>query len=211
MERREFLFVGLFGAGVAVGCSPTAKVLRNDKPDMVGSHTAGAETYKPLVEESVAKLLARQKPTVQAAGVAANPPMRVCFVGLENKSDEELGSFRDQLIEIIDEKITNCAGFQTISRRYVDAGLKESRLRAEDLFIPAKQKMFQGALEQAGQPFDVMLFARLTSGTTRANSDTQKDYLLSLELVNIHTGDHDKESASIRKSYHTSKINALLH
>ncbi len=42
----------------------------------------------------------------------------------------------------------------------------------------------------------------LTSGTTRHHEATQKDYLLSLELIDVRTGIPDKElSAPIRKAY----------
>ena len=51
-----------------------------------------------------------------------------------------------------------------------------------------------------------MLFATLTSGTTQSNNDQQRDYLLTLELVNIQTGSFDKESAKVRKGYHKSHV-----
>ena len=55
--------------------------------------------------------------------------------------------------------------------------------------------------EQMGQPFDYLLFASITSGTTCNNDKFQRDYLLTLETVNIQTGEPDKESATIRKAY----------
>ena len=47
-----------------------------------------------------------------------------------------------------------------------------------------------------------MLYAKITSGTTRKRKDTQRDYMLTLEMVNVKTGDYDKESATLRKAYH---------
>lgn len=70
MDRRSFLqLVGistLSSAGL-VGCrsKQVAHVLEHDDKDMVGSHTAGAETWKPLIDESVAKLLGRQTQIIQ--------------------------------------------------------------------------------------------------------------------------------------------------
>ncbi len=61
-------------------------------------------------------------------------------------------------------------------------------------------------MEQASQPFDYLLYAKLTSGTTRTNKDYQRDYLLTLELLNVHTGDYDKESETISKGYHHSRL-----
>ena len=60
-----------------------------------------------------------------------------------------------------------------------------------------------------GQPFDYLLFAKLTSGTTEKNANYQRDYLLTLEMVNVNTGDFDKESATIRKGYHRSRLGKL--
>jgi len=41
----------------------------------------------------------------------------------------------------------------------------------------------------------------LTSGTTQGVDLKQRDYLLTMELINVETGDLDKESARIRKEY----------
>ena len=56
-------------------------------------------------------------------------------------------------------------------------------------------------LEQNGNPVDFLLYAVLTSGTTRGIEVDQRDYILSMELINVETGDMDKESARIRKEY----------
>jgi hypothetical protein len=67
-------------------------------------------------------------------------------------------------------------------------------------------------MEQANQPFDYLLFARITSGTTRSNSkDYQRDYLLTLELVDMHTAKSIKEEAELRKGYHKSKLGKIKH
>ena len=50
-------------------------------------------------------------------------------------------------------------------------------------------------MEQQGQPFDFLLYATITSGTTHANKDYQRDYLLTLEMINVHTGEYDKQAA----------------
>ena len=66
-------------------------------------------------------------------------------------------------------------------------------------------RMFVGLMEQQGQPFDYLLFAKLTSGTTRENRNYQRDYDLTLELVNIHTGEQDKQLATLSKGYYHSR------
>ena len=187
-----------------------ARVMHPGEPAMVGSHQAGAETFRPLVDEVVARLLAKQAgelPVATYPGQVLTPePKRICFVGIENKSAEEIGDFKEQLYECIDTGIQRGEGFSPISRRFVDVGLRETRLRPDELMVPEKMRMFVGYMEQQGQPFDYLLFASLTSGTTRENKDYQRDYLLTLELVDIQTGQYDKESASISKGYHHSRL-----
>ncbi|TWU37869.1 hypothetical protein Q31b_46580 [Novipirellula aureliae] len=200
-------------------------LLMDDDVDMVGSHAAGAATWNPLVDESVAKLLGRCPPAVQTVGfdlagqatigqlaghlpqsseigsALATGPASVCFIGIENKSAEELLDFKDQLYERIDSQINSAETFRCISRRMVDAALLETRLRPDSLFLPENRQIFAASLGRAGTPVDYLLYATITSGTTDRNKSSQRDYVLTLEMVNLHTGDFLKESAKIRKGY----------
>lgn len=215
MDRRQFLgrtMAGIAGAGMIgqIGCRnrQTAQVLRPGEADMVGSHSAGASVYGPLVEEAVGKLLGRQSRAIQPVGMSAagGYPLRICFVGVENKSIEELGDFKEQIYQNIDTQIVRSDVFQPISRRYVEAGLRQSRLRPDELFIPQNMRTFVAIMEQQGQPFEYLLYATLTSGTTHSNKDYQRDYLLTLEMINVQTGDYDKESAKLSKGYNRSPM-----
>ena len=68
-------------------------------------------------------------------------------------------------------------------------------------------QMFTESLSQQGQPLDYLLYATLTSGTTENNKNNyQRDYLLTLEMINVHTGNYDKQTASLRKGYHRTKV-----
>jgi hypothetical protein len=208
MDRRRFLLNGFtltVGSSVLVGCrhEQHGELIRDDKKDMVGSHAAGAETYKPLIDEALSKLLARQDSGLQPAAVPPPAPKRICFVGVENKSSEEIGDFKEQIKEILETRVNNSGSFVVIASRFAAAGLREARLRPDELFIPRNQRTFLAVMESQGKPFDYLLFAAVTSGTTRASdSKTQKDYMLTLDLVNIENGTQDKESASIRKGYY---------
>jgi hypothetical protein len=194
-----------------------AHIMKGDAIDMVGSHDAGAAVWNPLVDESVAKILSRVPPAVQqvgfdsqmpidpATGVPAPGVSTVCFVGIENKSVEELVDFKDQLFERIDSQINNAPQFRSVSRRMVDAALIETRMRPDSLFLPENRAIFASALGRQGTPVDMLMYATITSGTTDRNSSTQRDYLLTLEMVNIHTGEYVKESAKIRKGYHSTR------
>ena len=191
--------------------------MKSDAIDMVGSHDAGAAVWNPLVDEAVSKILSRVPPAVQQVGFESQVPTdpatglpvpgvsTICFVGIENKSAEELVDFKDQLFERIDSQINGAPQFRSVSRRMVDAALIETRMRPDSLFLPENRAIFTSALGRQGTPVDMLMYATITSGTTDRNSSTQRDYLLTLEMVNIHTGDYVKESAKIRKGYHSTR------
>ncbi|HEV3006940.1 MAG TPA: hypothetical protein VGX78_20885, partial [Pirellulales bacterium] len=130
MDRRSFVVLGL--AAWAAGClgcrgNQYAKVMHPGDKEMVGSHQAGGETFKPLIDEAVSSLLGRQMAAreVGPQGLPA-PPLRICFVGVENKSAEEIGDFKDQIYEQIDARIVASQVFQPVSKRFVDAGLMQT-------------------------------------------------------------------------------------
>lgn len=221
MDRRRFLAgIGNLCAFSATawlaGCrgKQYAHVLDPADRDMVGSHAAGAETWEPLIQQSVSQLLGKQHVVMVTSANAEAPfaKKRICFAGVENKSAEEIGDFRELIYEKIDTCINDSEEFEVITRRYVEAGLRQCGLRPDDLFVPGNARMFTAAMEKLQQPFDYMLFAKINSGTTSSNSkDSQRDYLLTLELVNMENGKADKESAELRKGYHKSKIGKLKH
>ncbi len=265
-----FLMVSCVVATILMGgCASHqyGQLLANDDKDLVGSHEAGAATWNPLVDSSVAQLLGRcppvelptslgapftdlpyarhSPPTDEASSgqddhrtaakmashnlggelplVGPEPeeifgladpdcptqlvsgPARVCFIGIENKSAEELVDFKDQLYERIDSQINESNSFRSISRRLIDAALIETRLRPDSLFLPANRAAFAAALGRQGTPVDYLLYATITTGTTDRNKSTQRDYLLTLEMVNLKTGDYIKESSKIRKGYHKTR------
>jgi hypothetical protein len=165
-----------------------------------------------FLKQSVAKLLGRACVTtdVQPASMTIGAKKRICFVGVENCTSEEIGDFKEQIYEMIDAKISESQQYHQINRRFVDAGLKQLRIRPDELFIKENQRNFQAVMEELEQPFDYLLYAKLTSGTTHQNGDYQRDYLMTLELVNIHTGEYDKEPARLRKGYHKSWFGKVL-
>ena len=220
--RRQFL--AALGAMTLsqLGCNRQyGHLLTHDNKDLVGSHAAGAGTWNPLVDQAVAQLLSRCPPAVQPASfeLAGNVPMdpvvgqtlasgpaNVCFIGIENKSAEELFDFKDQLYERIDSQINSAETFRSVSRRMIDVALRETGLRPDSLFLPQNRDAFAGVLGKHGTPVDYLLYATITSGTTDRNKSSQRDYLLTLEMVNLHSGDYMKESAKIRKGYSKTRV-----
>lgn len=132
LSRRHFLgrcAAGLAGVTIlgSAGCrsQQTAQVLKPGDKGFVGTHSAGSETFSPLVDGAVANLLARHQQGVQPAGFTqgAQPgAMKICFVGVENKSVEEMGDFKEQIYQQIDSKILQSQLYTSISRRLRRAG-----------------------------------------------------------------------------------------
>jgi Peptidoglycan-synthase activator LpoB len=200
---------------VQLGCRgyQYGHLLKNNQSDMVGSHAAGSEVYNPLVEEAVGRLLSSCESTPVVSDDPNGMPgsRKICFVGVENKSAEELADFKDQIYQMIDAQINRSGQFEAVSRRMVDSALIETRLRPDSLLVPGNMQLFSSVLQRQGQPIDYLLYATLTSGTTERNSSSQRNYLLTMELVDTRTGSYKKEQAEIRKGYHKSPFGKLAN
>ena len=218
MDRRRFFHnLCLSASGliltVQTGCRghQYAHVLKESDRDMVGSHTAGAETWEPLIQASVSELLGREMNGVTLTSHEGEPcKKRICFLHVDNRSSEEIGDFGDQIYQKIDTIINKSDVFELVNVRAVKAGLQQAGLRPDDLYVPNSRRRFTAVMEEQQEPIDYVLYATITSGTTRSNKkDYQRDYLFTLELVNIKTGKTEKESAEIRKGYHQTKLGKL--
>ncbi len=215
---RSMSAIVLLGCLLMIGCAGRqyGHLLASDDKNLVGSHAAGAATWNPLVDEAVAKLLGQCPPAIQPVVFEAGTepldtqtigsalsggPSTVCFIGIENAGAEEMLDFKEQLYERIDSQLHSAESFRGVSRRMVDAALLETRLRPDSLLLPHNQEVFAAALGRQGIPVDYLLFAKITTGTTDRNKSSQRDYQLTLEMVNVRTGDYLKESAMIRKGY----------
>jgi len=198
-----------------LGCRSTqkGKVISADDPGRVGSHQAGSEVFRPIVCSATQELLR------QAAEKSYNNPVyvdgrewqpkkkRVCFFGVSNKTNEDLGDFKDQITEIIDSTLAGSDAVDTVTSKAVVPVLRKTGMAPDDLFIPSNMNRLCAELEST-QPFDSLLFATLTSGTTIDNLDSQKDYTLSLEMVEVRSAGAEriKVAKTIRKEYNRTAI-----
>lgn len=186
-------------ACLAFGCkgSPKGRVKSGDEGDLVGSKAAGSETYNALIEEATRKLL-----NAEAARFPEGAVRKIAFVGIENRGAEELGDIRESTNQIIETVIFQAKRYDMIGQRYVDHGLKVTAMRAEDLFLHDGRERFVGVLRQEGQDPDYLLWAVYTTLSTTGEKERQRDYLLTLELIDAKTGRlMQKETAKVRKAY----------
>jgi len=198
----------LFNIAVFIGCKGTqARLMHNNELDKVGSNSAGAEVYNPLVRHTTSKLLARAAAEpIQQVGyhTGGTAKRRVCFITLENQSMEELGDFKEHIKTAILEEIASSDQFEIVDDRAVTAALRALSLRDDDLFMPENMRMFSSVMGREGAPVDYLLFATITSGTTVDNRDMQRDYKLTLRLTNTQTLAPIIESTPMRKEYNNS-------
>jgi hypothetical protein len=74
--------------------------------------------------------------------------------------------------------------------------------RAEDLFLHDGREKYVSILRQEGQDPDYMLWAVYTTLSTKGDQERQRDYLLTLELIDARSGRlMQKETARVRKAY----------
>ena len=95
--------------------------------------------------------------SVSRAGALAAAEDRVCFVGVENKTAEEIGDFKEQIYESIDQRLSECGTCSSDQSSLCRGGAAQLRLRPDQLFVPDNLHMFAGLMAQQGQPFDYLL------------------------------------------------------
>ena len=196
-KQRKYLSIFVLVALTACTSGPSARIKGSDEGDLIGDKKAGAATYNTQVPEAVDKLLEGHR--------AANPNSRgtltLCVLGVDNQSAENLLDWEEQLYQLITNSINQSGSYTTISRRTVDRALSEGGLRQDDLLLPRYRKQFAEILEKNGDPVALLLFPKLTTGTTDSGRKRQRDYLLTLELIDIASGAQRNFSAPIAKEY----------
>lgn len=201
MDRCCFLTLGVVVLSIAMGAagcsSPSGRIVEGDEPALVGSRKAGAAVYRPTMAKALGELLAQYASEERAQGKRV-----VAFVGVENKTRDEIRDIREALNQTVSTAVTESRVFTLINQRFVGAALREIGRSAEDLFLGKPREEFKTVLGKDGMTPDFLLFARLTSMTTSAEDVKEVYYQLTLELVDSNTGETNaSKSAEIRKEY----------
>lgn len=196
-NRREFILhsamlLGAFGLVPMLGCRGISKgrVKSAGEKDRVGGTALGAEGTGTLIHGSVCNLLGQveSQPIQQATYNSGQYPVRrICFVGLENRGAEEMTDTKLYVEEQLRTHIGSYPGFDVVNSWALESGLRECRLQPQELFEPRKMAQFSQVMGQQGQVVDYLLRATLTTQTTEQHIDSQRDYLLTLELVDVNS------------------------
>ena len=175
-SKRRGAVVFIFGvllSSLLVGCFGG----KND-----GENVAAVSS--PAVEKATSEALQElQRLTVLNGKQNAT----LCFLGVSGKGDQS------GLSEAARQQIETGSSFRLLEKSAVQAALKESDVRANNLFIPAERKKFVAAL---GEPVDYLLAGYVEKGTvpnadanaSDAESDNaKKQTVFKLELVELET------------------------
>lgn len=180
---------------VFTGCSYQGRIKTSDEGTLVGAHNAGADVYNKLIDEVLKKLLD------QASKAEANKKV-VCFVEIENKGAEELAENKAAIYEQIDTIIVESKQYSSVSRRFVDAALRNTGLRPDDIFLGPGREKFMSVLGSQGIVPDYLLWGTVTNLSTVGLKVREREYMLTMELVNAQTGlTEAKKSTKLRKEY----------
>jgi hypothetical protein len=178
---------------------PKGRVKEGDEGDLVGSRTAGAETYNRLIADATRKLLESAANKQSGRG---NDILKIAFVGIENRGSEELGDIREATNQEIETVIFQAKRYDMIAQRYVSHALKTLGMQAEDIFLKNGREDFVGVLRQEGQTPDFLMWAVYSTQSTSGEKERQRDYLLTLELIDAASGRIvEREMAKVRKAY----------
>lgn len=194
------ILVAMAAAFLAAGCAgPSARVKSGDEGDLVDVRKGGTETYKELIRKGVSELLSEHRITL---GNSAEKVM-VAFVGVENRSSEELGEFRASMNNEITTALVNSRLYSMLSMRAVDAAKRESNIRSvDDLTVARPREAFLSVLNKDGQAPQYLLFGEVTSMTSSGNNARERTYQLTLQMMDSSNGViQTQKMVEMRKEY----------
>lgn len=198
VSARGLLGCFLVGGFLLGGCGgPEARIKDPSEGSVIGKRRAGAATYNQLVGETVDKLL-----KTHATRRNHDGRLLIGFVGIDNQSAEELAENKEAIYEQIDTVIVNSGLYSNVSKRFIDAALRETGLRIEQILLREPRARFMSVLGEEGLTPDYFLWGKLTSMSTQGQAVREREYLLTLELLNTKTGQTDaKETSKVTKEY----------
>lgn len=165
------------------GCESAAWVKGANEPDLVDATRGGIEVYDGLVSDVTTRILEdfRARPDTP-------DHMNVAFIGVENKSAEEMRDARDAVYEEINSILVNEKAGVMVNRRFVETIMQKNGLRPEDLFLKSGRERFVQEASAEGIVPDYLLFSTVTSLTSEGLGEAQRNYQMTLELVDAHSG-----------------------
>jgi hypothetical protein len=84
----------------------------------------------------------------------------------------------------------------------VEAALRQTGLRPDEIFLGQGRQQFMLVLGSQGVTPDYLLWGTVTNLSTDGSNLREREYMLTMELVNAHTGlTEAKKTSKMRKEY----------
>ncbi|MCF6227675.1 MAG: hypothetical protein L3J82_03275 [Planctomycetes bacterium] len=197
------------------GSPSKGRIKGTNERDLVGSDRAGIGVYDRLVQGGLAKLVGGkyQEDVIYDDGSMGLKDMHsngsnrlndefrnkaadggvilIAFIGIENQSEEELGSNEDAVYRQINDFFVNSTyKFEVISRRSIEAVMRATGVRtADDLFVASKRDAFVTELRSSGGEPDYFVWGTVNSQSTSYGDDlSERSYQISMEIVRAVDG-----------------------
>ncbi len=150
------------------------------------SDAIDASFSSPAVEQTVSGALADLQ---RLSTLSENKEPTICFLGVSGKAP---GAPASAFSAATRRQFESRSSFRTLEKSAVESALKESDVRANNLFIPAERKKFVAAL---GEPVDFLLTGSLEPGKKADSDDSDGESdsnaatgsIYKLELVDLAT------------------------
>ena len=200
MTKTGMILSLVLPAVLLVSCGPKAWMVREGDERLIGSSKAGGPVFDRLVKDTTESLLAKHQGLVRAN---AGSKMLIAFAGIINKSAEELGDIRHAIFENVETILFDSMYYDHVSRHFIDAALREANIRrVDDLFLESKRASFLRNLSKSARAPEFLLIATVTTQSTRGEGARERDYQLTLEMVNAKNGlIIAKETKRVSKGY----------
>ena len=195
------VLVALAAASLAASActGPSARMKDEDEGTLVDVRRGGTETWKELIRRSVDELLAANR---ERFADASEKPA-IAFIGVQNKGSEELGEFKAAVSTEITTALVNSGIYRNVSVRLVQAAQRETGIRqADDLVVARHREAFMACLNRDGITPKFFVFGTVTTMTSRGNSEMERTYQLTLEMMNSSSGETvTQKTVEVRKAY----------
>ncbi len=196
--------LALCASVLAAGCrsAPTGRVMDPGEPDGVDVRQASVDVFDGMMAEGVRGILA--KTAAKMSGDTARH--RLIFAGLQNNSDERLGEKKDYIYDSVDTMVSENGSFDMVSRTFVENVLDQMgrQPRAELLLDPqVRREVVERFQQREGRDYiGYILWGKFNNATSETGKrETEKKYVLVLEMVDVRTGLETKHQVYGRKAY----------
>jgi hypothetical protein len=199
-NMKRFAIVALAASFLAAGCAgPSARVKSGDEGDLVDVRRGCTETYKELIRKGVLEILTAHRSKL---GGAAEKPV-VAFVGVDNKSSEELGEFRAAMDNEIETALVESDLYSMVSMEAVKAAKSEANIgNISQLTVGRTREAFMAVLNKDGHPPQYILFGQVTTMTSSGNEARERTYQLKLQMMDSSSGIiQSQKMVEMRKEY----------